>query len=413
LTTTGAYTAGAVASIAFKQKVPVVDGNVIRFLSRMRSVKLEAKDKRLSKACWKGAAQLVQGTTRPGDLNQSMMELGATCCTPKKPTCTLCPVRDNCGAFGANPLAVTEYPLPATKKFVPEFNIGVLVVVRAGKLRSGGGCGVKAEEEESGVCEEGMTKALVEEDQYLLWKRPSTGLLAGQWEFACSALNDDDVLCGGDTIKTKRKSKGAMKQAIKVNPSVLQKVILEEVKQRTFHVDCDDAHDRSIQDGCSSCRLLATAEESPTPVYVDTFTHVFSHVKHKMLVHTCQLPCACQSPAAFGVHGRGTASDIQWMTVQQMKEVGVTKQVTQVLGLVERFHRTPRLPFQATSAAPERERCVETDPRVNLENDQVPSRKEKVMHDLDISSVDARVTRARRPRACKEPKTSKKVKLNK
>jgi A/G-specific adenine glycosylase len=90
----GRYTASAIASIAFDEPVPVVDGNVQRVLERL-----------LGKACagklaWVQAEKLLD-RTRPGDFNQAMMELGATVCTPRAPQCLICPVHSFCRTRGA------------------------------------------------------------------------------------------------------------------------------------------------------------------------------------------------------------------------------------------------------------------------------------------------------------------------
>lgn len=94
----GPYTAGAIASIAFGEAAPIVDGNVERILSRLFGVEGDPKARANQKTFWAMAAQLVC-PTRPGDLNQAMMELGATVCTPKNVACLLCPVRHRCVAF--------------------------------------------------------------------------------------------------------------------------------------------------------------------------------------------------------------------------------------------------------------------------------------------------------------------------
>eukprot|EP01132_Coremiostelium_polycephalum_P006838 gene6838-8481_t len=94
----GNYTAGAIASIAFGKKEPLVDGNVIRVLSRVRSIGANPKKSQTSKLHWKLAKDLVD-PNRPGDFNQSLMELGATICVIKSPLCSQCPVKDNCQSF--------------------------------------------------------------------------------------------------------------------------------------------------------------------------------------------------------------------------------------------------------------------------------------------------------------------------
>lgn len=95
----GKYTAGAIASIAFNQAVPLLDGNVTRVVARLRSVGFAAKGNDSVKHFWRLAAALVD-PIRPGDLNQALMELGATVCTPKEPRCGSCPVNNYCSALG-------------------------------------------------------------------------------------------------------------------------------------------------------------------------------------------------------------------------------------------------------------------------------------------------------------------------
>jgi A/G-specific adenine glycosylase len=89
----GHYTASAIASIAFNQSVAVVDGNVERVLYRTSGRYLTGQQ------TW-DAAEALLDRQRPGDFNQAMMELGATVCTPRSPTCLTCPVVDLCATRG-------------------------------------------------------------------------------------------------------------------------------------------------------------------------------------------------------------------------------------------------------------------------------------------------------------------------
>jgi A/G-specific adenine glycosylase len=93
----GRYTAGAIASIAFDREEPLVDGNVIRVFTRLLGIREESTAKAVVDRLWAVAGELVRGP-RPGDLNQALMELGATLCTPKNPNCLACPVRSHCDA---------------------------------------------------------------------------------------------------------------------------------------------------------------------------------------------------------------------------------------------------------------------------------------------------------------------------
>ncbi|HKD81647.1 MAG TPA: A/G-specific adenine glycosylase [Candidatus Angelobacter sp.] len=90
----GDYTANAVASIAFGQPVPVVDGNVKRVLTRFTGRALNDGE------YWRTAEALLDRSC-PGDFNQGLMELGATVCLPGKPLCETCPVIELCASRGA------------------------------------------------------------------------------------------------------------------------------------------------------------------------------------------------------------------------------------------------------------------------------------------------------------------------
>jgi A/G-specific adenine glycosylase len=139
----GRYTAGAVMSIAFGRAEPIVDGNVRRVFARLTDA-AEPADADL----WRMAAMLVPGD-RPGDLNQAMMELGATVCTPRSPRCGVCPVSIWCAARAAGTQA--ERPARRRKREVPRERVAAAVVERDGA--------------------------------WLLARRVADGRLGGMWEF--------------------------------------------------------------------------------------------------------------------------------------------------------------------------------------------------------------------------------------
>lgn len=93
----GAYTAGAIGSIAFGLRVPLVDGNVERVLSRVHGVDGDPRTSPVRARLWQLAARYADASD-PGVVNQSLMELGATVCTPTRPGCLVCPVRSHCHA---------------------------------------------------------------------------------------------------------------------------------------------------------------------------------------------------------------------------------------------------------------------------------------------------------------------------
>ncbi len=94
----GPYTAAAIASIAYRQPVAAVDGNVYRVLARHFGLELPINSPAGRKAFQELAQQLLD-PHQPGEYNQAVMELGALTCTPKNPACTACPVRSGCRAF--------------------------------------------------------------------------------------------------------------------------------------------------------------------------------------------------------------------------------------------------------------------------------------------------------------------------
>lgn len=130
----GRYTAGAIASIAFGLREPVVDGNVARVLARIQLLELDIKSSAGMRALWRLAGQMVPANA-PSDFNQGLMELGATLCTPTRPNCLLCPVTDLCGARASG--RQHELPRKAKRKKTSELPIlatSALWVVRRGRL---------------------------------------------------------------------------------------------------------------------------------------------------------------------------------------------------------------------------------------------------------------------------------------
>lgn len=103
----GEYTAGAILSIAQNQNEAILDTNVLRVISRLRMIKVDSK-----KRLWKLSKMLLdyalQFKIQPSNFNQSLMELGAMICTPKKPQCRDCPLRKSCKAYKIN--QVENYP---------------------------------------------------------------------------------------------------------------------------------------------------------------------------------------------------------------------------------------------------------------------------------------------------------------
>jgi A/G-specific adenine glycosylase len=113
----GRYTAGAIASIAFDVRAPIVDGNVARVVARLFGDDDDA---------WPRADALVRACKSPRALNQGLMELGALICTPRKPACLVCPLRERCVALATG--RVDELPRAKEKAAPRELQVALYLI---------------------------------------------------------------------------------------------------------------------------------------------------------------------------------------------------------------------------------------------------------------------------------------------
>ena len=145
----GPYTSGAVASIAFDIAAPAVDGNVFRTISRICTV-FDDIAKPKTRKVFESIIEEIIDRQDPGAFNQALMELGATICTPKSPKCTSCPVSTHCKAYeqGIDDLLPVK-----TKANAPSRHRLVVGVIKN------------------------------QNHEFLIRKRPDTGLLANFYEF--------------------------------------------------------------------------------------------------------------------------------------------------------------------------------------------------------------------------------------
>lgn len=145
----GPYTASAVLSIAFQKKYAVVDGNVIRVLSRFYGIEDDIRKSTTKKTIQKFADELIP-EDQPGDFNQAIMELGAIVCTPQNPECSACPVSSECVAANSAQTDVIPYKSPAKK--IPHHQIAVGLILN-------------------------------NKNELLIALRPNDSMLGGLWEF--------------------------------------------------------------------------------------------------------------------------------------------------------------------------------------------------------------------------------------
>ena len=142
----GPYTAGAIASIAFHQPEPAVDGNVLRVMARLFEDGGNVTDQRVRDR-WTQFLRQRMGH-RPGDLNQAFMDLGSLVCLPRSPQCDSCPLASCCGAKAHDTQA--DYPDRGEKKQKRQESLTVFAV------RNG--------------------------NSFLIRRRPEKGLLSGLYE---------------------------------------------------------------------------------------------------------------------------------------------------------------------------------------------------------------------------------------
>jgi A/G-specific adenine glycosylase len=127
----GPYSAGAIASIAFDADEPVVDGNVIRVLTRIFGLRGNPRRGPLAGQLWQ-LARLLLPSGKAADFNQALMELGATVCTPRGARCTDCPVARQCRALALD--SVEAFPESPPRPALTEERRAVAVIARRGQL---------------------------------------------------------------------------------------------------------------------------------------------------------------------------------------------------------------------------------------------------------------------------------------
>ena len=251
----GRYTAAAIASIAFGEATGVVDGNVIRVLSRLRAIGAESTGNKALESFWELSNKLLE-EKRAGDFNQALMEFGATLCTPQTPQCSTCPLQTHCNALKqveehkttaalllsgkksskscsesaavANDIEECKFCLPES---LWEVSLGVCNYPRKAKKK-------QPKEETVAVCI--VEKSVEWGSHFLVVQRPKTGLLAGLWEFPNIIVEENK----------KEKSVSLLNSFLK-----------------------------------NECGI--TVQVSKDQASIGEVSHHFSHIHHKYIIHYC------------------------------------------------------------------------------------------------------------------------------
>lgn len=156
----GPYTAGAIASIAFGKRAAVLDGNVMRLLSRLLDLEKDITTTQSRRYLWEVAASLVP-EKRPGEFNQALMEMGQRICLPAAPLCHQCPLNDKCLARASG--TQLERPVRPPRIRRPHYDVTAAVITRS-------------------------------DSRILISRRPLNGLLGGMWEFPGGKREDGESL---------------------------------------------------------------------------------------------------------------------------------------------------------------------------------------------------------------------------
>jgi A/G-specific adenine glycosylase len=156
----GEYTAAAVASIACFEAVPVIDGNVLRVVSRLLAITDEIRT-RSARIKVRNCLKTAIDREVPGEFNQAMMELGALVCTPRSPNCTECPLNPFCEARKTGRTA--KFPVRKPRRAIPHHQVVV------GLIRD-------------------------ENGRFLITRRPENVMLGGLWEFPGGKAKKNEAL---------------------------------------------------------------------------------------------------------------------------------------------------------------------------------------------------------------------------
>jgi A/G-specific adenine glycosylase len=197
----GEYTAGAILSIAYNQKAPAVDGNVLRIFSRLFCLTEDIMKQATKRAVYRLVREHMS-TERPGDFNQALMDLGAAVCIPRKPRCSLCPLTGFCEAYAQE--IQDTLPVRSPKKEPLRIQLAAGIVARG--------------------------------DRYLVRQRPSAGLLSGMWEFPALETAGDEA----PEKQLKAWLKNELKQNVKVEQERFHYV--HKFSHRTWDISFYQCH---------------------------------------------------------------------------------------------------------------------------------------------------------------------------
>ncbi|KIY73366.1 DNA glycosylase, partial [Cylindrobasidium torrendii FP15055 ss-10] len=311
----GRYTAGAICSIAYGERVPVLDGNVMRLLSRVLALHAKPKGKATLDILWEAAETIVKvkpspdgnketivGKRHAGDINEALIELGSTVCKVKNPGCADCPIQTHCMAYQrevqtpaasepdiedlctlCEPLVevgVTAYPMKAERK-APRTELDIVTIVE-------------------------WTASKDSTDRFfLLLRRPDTGLLAGLFDFLSEADVDEKLTVKACLDKSMQMVKGYIEGPFQktADPSL----------SRFFGSQSEGNNDEKLED------MLTVQHVKP----VGDVLHLFSHIRKTYRAQWVKLSGGGTEPPAIKNKGKGAAECV-WRPYSEVERSNIS-----------------------------------------------------------------------------------------
>lgn len=221
----GRYTAGAIASIAFDERAPILEANTIRLLTRLigyRGDPLKAAGQRI---LWQTATDVLP-QKHVARFNQALMELGSLVCTPTEPKCDACPLAGVCAAYAAD--LQESIPRPKAKKEYTELREAAIVIRRNGCV---------------------LMRECGPEERW-----------AGLWDFPRFALDAEGPLFAAEEIVAKVRTQ----TGITCSPGSLLKTIKHGVTRFRITLDCFDA--RYVGGRTNQARWVVRSELAELPL---------------------------------------------------------------------------------------------------------------------------------------------------
>lgn len=253
-------------------------------------------------------AESIVDVVRPGDLNQALMELGATVCKPLNPSCATCPVSEQCHAnmLSAStsvrpdselPDKVTYFPRKIPKKKAKEVTLSVLILVNS-------------------------------EKKYLFVKRDSKGLLANQWEFPTIETwrEGKQESVGDDDNEEEEKEE----EVVAVTMSKYD--VYNQFAQYLQEKMSIELVDGSVVDAAKVTAGLCVKKHLP----LEPLVHIFSHERHTMTLNLFEVEGSSSSESSSSSSSSVTMKEHKWMSEAEIKEIGITSGCKKIIEIIKK-----------------------------------------------------------------------------